>query len=167
MEKAFSVVWWSMKHIVSVNGAMTLGKHALISKLSPVKTHVKTTHLITYRDDYRKLNFFKENYPHVPIIALTATATPPVQKDILDSLHLPSSTKIFLSSFRRPNLHYEVRFKPYETNNPYPDILCFIQGIYATRKKRFVSENSSASSERVEGVCGIMWVEFLTDFLFC
>jgi ATP-dependent DNA helicase RecQ len=43
----------------------------------------------------------------VPVIALTATATPKVQSDIVKNLGL-RNPKIFISSFNRPNLYYEV-----------------------------------------------------------
>ena len=46
----------------------------------------------------------------IPVIALTATATPKVQSDIVKNLGL-RNPKIFISSFNRPNLYYEVQPK--------------------------------------------------------
>ena len=57
-----------------------------------------------------------------PIIALTATATPKVQSDILKNLRIQDAT-IFRSSFNRPNLYYEVRDKV----EPEKDIIRFIR----------------------------------------
>lgn len=61
-----------------------------------------------FRPEYRKLSaMIKEINPELPIIALTATATPKVQDDIVKNLDL-IDPKIFISSFNRPNLYYEV-----------------------------------------------------------
>ena len=61
-----------------------------------------------FRPEYRKLSaMIKEINPDLPIIALTATATPKVQDDIVKNLEL-RGPEIFISSFNRPNLYYEV-----------------------------------------------------------
>jgi len=56
-----------------------------------------------FRPDYRNLKLFKNQFPDVPIIALTATATPKVREDIIKQLSLNIS-KPFVSSFDRENL---------------------------------------------------------------
>ena len=61
-----------------------------------------------FRPEYRRLKEMMDMInPTIPIIALTATATPKVQSDILKNLGL-RSPEIFISSFNRPNLYYEV-----------------------------------------------------------
>lgn len=61
-----------------------------------------------FRPEYRRLKEMIDMInPDLPIIALTATATPKVQSDIVKNLGL-RNPKIFISSFNRPNLHYEV-----------------------------------------------------------
>ncbi|MDP2656659.1 MAG: DNA helicase RecQ [bacterium] len=63
-----------------------------------------------FRPDYRNLQRCKQVlFPHVPIIALTATATLKVKEDIITQLHL-QTPKVFLASFDRPNLF--IRVKP-------------------------------------------------------
>jgi len=57
-----------------------------------------------FRKDYRNLKFLKTIFPNVPIIALTATATLKVRKDILKQLSL-INPQIFISSFNRENLN--------------------------------------------------------------
>lgn len=62
-----------------------------------------------FRPEYRKIRSILNEIGNVPLIALTATATPKVQLDIKNLL-IEEST-IFKSSFNRPNLYYEVRPK--------------------------------------------------------
>lgn len=63
-----------------------------------------------FRPEYRKIYSITQKIGKAPIIALTATATPKVQMDILKNLGIPNA-KVFKSSFNRPNLYYEVRPK--------------------------------------------------------
>lgn len=63
-----------------------------------------------FRPEYRNLKQIIENIARVPIIALTATATPKVQDDIQKTLGM-TDARIFKSSFNRANLFYEVRPK--------------------------------------------------------
>ncbi len=60
-----------------------------------------------FRPDYRNLKSLRQKFPTVPIIALTATATPKVRDDIVRQLGLPAP-HTFTSSFNRQNLSYEV-----------------------------------------------------------
>ncbi|MDP3645834.1 MAG: RecQ family ATP-dependent DNA helicase [bacterium] len=60
-----------------------------------------------FRPDYRNLKLLRQKFPGIPIIALTATATEKVRKDIVNQLKL-DSPQIFISSFNRPNLSYAV-----------------------------------------------------------
>ena len=61
-----------------------------------------------FRPDYRRLReMMTQIDPDIPVIALTATATPKVQSDIVKNLDL-RNPNVFISSFNRPNLYYEV-----------------------------------------------------------
>jgi RecQ family ATP-dependent DNA helicase len=64
-----------------------------------------------FRPDYKKLRNLRSEYPNVPIMALTATATKAVEKDVVSILGL-SECRLFRQSFNRPNLIYEVMEKP-------------------------------------------------------
>jgi len=75
-----------------------------------------------FRPEYRRIRPMIESIKPAPIIALTATATPKVQHDILKNLGIEDA-KIFRDSFNRPNLYYEVRLK----NNPEKQIIKFIR----------------------------------------
>ncbi|VUZ40500.1 unnamed protein product, partial [Hymenolepis diminuta] len=63
-----------------------------------------------FRPDYRNLRILRESFPRVPMIAMTATATPQVRQDILNQLRM-TNTKWFIQSFNRANLKFEVRQK--------------------------------------------------------
>lgn len=63
-----------------------------------------------FRPEYRRLREIFEKISKVPIIALTATATPKVQYDIQKNLNMLDAT-VFKSSFNRDNLYYEMRPK--------------------------------------------------------
>ena len=63
-----------------------------------------------FRPDYRNLKLLREEFPAVPVIALTATATEQVRQDIIGQLGLQRG-QVFLSSFNRSNLSYTVQPK--------------------------------------------------------
>ena len=65
-----------------------------------------------FRPEYRKIRqMLNEIEQNIPIIALTATATPKVQSDIVKTLGLVNH-RVFISSFLRENLYYEIKPKP-------------------------------------------------------
>lgn len=77
-----------------------------------------------FRPEYRNLrHIIKRIGDNIPIIGLTATATPKVQEDILKSLDIQNA-KTFKASFNRPNLYYEIRPK---TKNVDADIIRFVK----------------------------------------
>ncbi|MBO5563539.1 MAG: DNA helicase RecQ [Bacteroidales bacterium] len=75
-----------------------------------------------FRPEYRKIRSIIDQIQPAPVIALTATATPKVQSDILKNLRIQDAT-VFKSSFNRPNLYYEIRDKV----EPEKDIIRFIR----------------------------------------
>ncbi|CAG5118509.1 unnamed protein product, partial [Candidula unifasciata] len=80
-----------------------------------------------FRPDYKRLNVLRQRFPGVPVMALTATATPRVRKDIVHQLGM-ISPKWFMQSFNRPNLKYSVQNK--KPSNATTDVIDII-------KKRF------------------------------
>jgi ATP-dependent DNA helicase RecQ len=72
-----------------------------------------------FRPEYRQLNYLRQHYPEVPMLALTATATPRVRTDIMKQLELRNPI-VHVASFNRPNLYYEVRPK---TKNSYQELV--------------------------------------------
>ena len=75
-----------------------------------------------FRPEYRRIYNIMQEIGPAPVIALTATATPKVQSDIIKNLGIPDAT-VFKSSFNRPNLYYEIRDK----SDPKRDIIKFIR----------------------------------------
>jgi len=84
-----------------------------------------------FRPDYRNLKSFRASFPTIPIIALTATATPQVKDDIIRELEL-RSPKTFVSSFYRANLEIKVLPKKNEVQKivsllrKHPDQSCIV-----------------------------------------
>ena len=93
-----------------------------------------------FRPEYRNLRAIINRLgDHIPIVGLTATATPKVQEDIIKNLVI-TDAKVFKASFNRPNLFYEVRPK---TKNVDADIIRFVKKnsgksgiIYCLSRKR-------------------------------
>ena len=97
--------------------------------------------------------------PDLPVIALTATATPKVQSDIIKNLDL-HDPHIYISSFNRPNLYYEIlpKIKKDQTDE---NIVRFIKGmknksgIIYTLNRRTTEELADILGEIVSaGSCG-------------
>lgn len=96
----------------------SLTKESTVEFLQKVKVSfvaVDEAHCISewghdFRPEYRRIRAIVEEIGIVPIIALTASATPKVQEDILKNLSM-SDENLFKSSFNRSNLYYEVRPK--------------------------------------------------------
>lgn len=84
-----------------------LHKRKYLSRIVIDEAHCVSSWGHDFRPDYKRLNVLRQNLTTVPIIALTATATPRVRVDILKQLGI-ENCKWFLSSFNRPNLKYLV-----------------------------------------------------------
>ena len=91
------------------------GFRAFLDRLDVSLIAVDEAHCISewghdFRPDYRNLKALRRLLPEAPVIALTATATPRVREDIVGQLAL-RDCRVFVSSFNRPNLTYDVRPK--------------------------------------------------------
>ncbi|KAJ0981107.1 hypothetical protein J5N97_009362 [Dioscorea zingiberensis] len=87
-----------------------LHKRGLLNLFAIDEAHCISTWGHDFRSSYRKLSSLRNHFPDVPILALTATAVPKVQKDVIQSLCLQQPL-ILRTSFNRPNIYYEVRYK--------------------------------------------------------
>ena len=101
---------------------VTLLKEIHISFYAVDEAHCISEWGHDFRPEYRRIRSLVNEIGRAPIIALTATATPKVQSDILKNLGIQDAV-IFKSSFNRPNLYYEIRNKV----EPEKDIVRFIR----------------------------------------
>lgn len=81
-----------------------------LSRIVVDEAHCVSTWGHDFRESYLALGELKQNFPSVPVMALTATATPKVKQDIVHLLHIPEAY-VLSSSFRRDNLRLEIRQK--------------------------------------------------------
>ena len=109
---------------LSKNDTIEFLKKASISFLAIDEAHCISEWGHDFRPEYRKIRDVIDSIDSkIKVIALTATATPKVQDDIIKNLKI-SDSKLFKSSFNRPNLYYEVRPKNDETE---VDLIKFIK----------------------------------------
>ncbi|CAM6096594.1 unnamed protein product [Calypogeia fissa] len=101
-----------------------------------------------FRPDYKNLGILKTQFPMVPIIALTATATQKVQNDVKEMLHITYCEK-FVSSINRPNLFYEIRQKQTNASGAIDDIAEFIKEEYTKKESGIVYCFSRRECEQV------------------
>ncbi len=108
--------------------SLTKAEHVALLKEIKISFYaVDEAHCISewghdFRPEYRRIRNIIEEIGVSPIIALTATATPKVQSDIIKNLGMTDAV-VFKSSFNRPNLYYEIRDK----SDPKRDIIKFIR----------------------------------------
>jgi RecQ family ATP-dependent DNA helicase len=112
-----------------------------------------------FRPSFQQLSFFKTEFPDVPIICLTATATARVRDDIIQTLNLdPAKLRMFRMTTSRPNLHYEIRFKSDEQDH-YSDFLKWLKAAHARRAQN----PDRVSQARADNVPGIIYTLFRKD----
>lgn len=93
-----------------LNGLQTLYRNKKFARLVIDEAHCVSQWGHDFRPDYKELGQVRQQFPGVPIIALTATATENVIVDVKHNLSM-DDCKVFSQSFNRPNLYYEVRQK--------------------------------------------------------
>uniref|UniRef100_A0A1I7ZQD3 DNA 3'-5' helicase n=1 Tax=Steinernema glaseri TaxID=37863 RepID=A0A1I7ZQD3_9BILA len=96
-----------------------------------------------FRPDYLKLGQLRDYAPGVPWVALTATASPAVEEDIAEQLHLNKVKKFKLSTFRE-NLFYDVIIKDQITSSPEKNMADFIRRIISDK----CSQKRAADGEK-------------------
>ncbi|KAI7740364.1 hypothetical protein M8C21_009437 [Ambrosia artemisiifolia] len=115
--------------LIATTGFMSkltkIHSRGLLNLIAVDEAHCISTWGHDFRPSYRKLASLRKRLPGVPILALTATAVPKVQVDVIESLDMENPL-VLKSSFNRPNIYYEVRFKDLLTD-PYVDLTDLIK----------------------------------------
>jgi len=100
-----------LSHSGQIKNLLTrLNNQKLISRFVVDEAHCLSDWGHDFRPDYNQLGSLRQNYPGIPIMALTATANRRVVDDAIRALKMKNEYR-YQSSFNRPNLHYEVRKK--------------------------------------------------------
>ena len=113
-----------------------------------------------FRRDFIRLSWFRESFPDVPIMCLTATANEKVRTDILATLGLnkaPHNLRTFSMTAHRPNLHLEIRFTSDEADDRFSDFVQWLEGVYQRRRAAERKAELEAAGQRVDGVSGIIY----------
>lgn len=150
-----------MKLIVFQNGKLIYLSFFKVYSYIETKKNVFRGH--DFRTSFKQLNWFRENFPDVPIICLTATATLRVRQDVIKTLGLvEENMKVFTMSTSRENLHYEVRSTNDEEDH-FDDFLPWLRRIHKRRSEPDRLAELQAANERPEGVSGIIYTLFRKD----
>jgi len=135
----------------------SLHERGLLSLFAIDEAHCVSQWGHDFREDYLALNVLHERFAGVPRIALTATADDLTRADIITRLQLEDS-RVFISSFDRPNIRYSV----VEKDNPRQQLLRFINdehdgdaGIVYCQSRKKVDETAAWLSS--EGVTALAY----------
>jgi len=117
-----------------------------------------------FRLSFQELSFFRKEFPDVPILCCTATATRKVREDIVSTMGLnPKTLKVFTMTTSRPNLHYEVRFKADDYDH-YDNFLSWLKATHERRAQNAERATElAARNERASNVPGIIYTLFRKD----
>lgn len=138
-------------------------QHKELARIAIDEAHCISEWGHDFRPSFLELNFFKREFPDVPIICCTATATARVRKDIIATLNLDQTTlKTFAMSTSRPSLHYEVRFKS-DQEDHYDDFLSWVRSVHRRRKQQARAAQLTADNERLDNVSGIIYTLYRKD----
>ena len=141
----------------------TVHKHKELARIAIDEAHCISEWGHDFRPSFQGLRFFKEEFPDVPMICCTATATMTVRKDVITSLGLSEhKLKVFEMTTSRPNLHYEVRFKN-DSMDHYDDFLGWLRKVVSRREASQRATQLTQSGARLNNVSGIIYVLYRRD----
>ena len=107
IDGSINIVYMSPEYLIKGNGielATTLMDKGRLGYLAVDESHCVSAWGHDFREDYLKINIFRQQFPSIPIMALTATATIQVVDDIIKNLNI-RNPKIVIANFDRPNIY--------------------------------------------------------------
>ncbi|KAH9249877.1 hypothetical protein BASA81_012368 [Batrachochytrium salamandrivorans] len=110
----FALVYLTPEKLLSWVASDALGqmmRHARVVCCAVDEVHCVSQWGSDFRPEYSKISQLRDGFPAVPFLALTATATPRVQEDIVSALKLRDNTLKLQTTFNRENLRYEIHPK--------------------------------------------------------
>ena len=114
MDGEIKIVYMSPEYLIKSDGmdlARTLIENDMLGFLAVDESHCISAWGQDFRPEYTQIKLFRENFPEIPILAVTATATTTVCSDISKNLLLKNPVLV-RASFDRPNLYLKVREIP-------------------------------------------------------
>lgn len=118
-----------------------------------------------FRRAYSRLSYLRAAYPSIPIMCLTATATPSVRASIISNLCLdPTNLRFFSTTMSRPNLHYEVRFNSDASDTRFHQLVTWLAEIHSRRASDPARKlELTTTSSRLDAFSGIIYVPLRSD----
>lgn len=118
-----------------------------------------------FRRAYSRLSYLRAAYPSIPIMCLTATATPSVRASIISNLCLdPTNLRSFSTTTSRPNLHYEVRFNSDASDSRFDQLVTWLAAIHSRRANDPARKlELTTASSRLDAFSGIIYVPLRSD----
>jgi ATP-dependent DNA helicase RecQ len=117
IDNKIKIVFMSPEFLIEGDGielANTLYEQGLLGYLAVDESHCLSSWGHDFRPQYMKLKVFRERFPSIPIMALTATAKKHVVSEIIKTLDM-KDVKIISANFDRPNLYISCKERPKET----------------------------------------------------
>ena len=119
------LLYLSPERLMTPHG-LNLLRHCQVALFAIDEAHCISQWGHDFRRDYQGLGILKEQFPEVPLLALTATADDPTRRDIATRLHLEDA-RLFAAGYDRPNIFYRV----VEKRQPREELLRFLADEHA------------------------------------